>query len=134
MFSVRERRKSKHKFDGTKVFKTEEVRNCFVNPKIENEVFEKCENYIISSFNVSNISRTLYLLHMRRMNGVISGCVSALQCLFHFIACVSFLSISFFFSYFFVDSTACLGIEESLLIPKIKQWSCSWVPKWSFEG
>ena len=31
--------------------------------------------------------------------------VSFYQCLFHFIACVSFLSISHFFSYLFVDST-----------------------------
>ena len=34
-----ERRKSEHKFDGTKVCKAEEVRRYFVNPKIENEVF-----------------------------------------------------------------------------------------------
>ena len=39
------------------------------------------------------------------MNGVISWYVLALQRLFHFIACVSFLSISFFSSYFPVDST-----------------------------
>ena len=36
---MRERHKSKHKFDGTKVCKAEEVRLYFVNPKIENEVF-----------------------------------------------------------------------------------------------
>ena len=39
MFSMRERRKSKHKFGGTKVCKAEEVRKYFVNSKIENEVF-----------------------------------------------------------------------------------------------
>ena len=39
MFSVRKRRKSKHEFGGTKVCKTEEVRQYFVNSKIENEVF-----------------------------------------------------------------------------------------------
>ena len=39
MFSMQERRKSKHKFGGTKIFKTEEVKKYFVNPKIENEVF-----------------------------------------------------------------------------------------------
>ena len=39
MFSTRERRRSKHKFSGTKVCKAEEVREYFVNSKIENEVF-----------------------------------------------------------------------------------------------
>ena len=37
IFSMRERRKSKHKFGGTKLCKAEEVRKYFVNPKIENE-------------------------------------------------------------------------------------------------
>ena len=36
---MQERRKSKHKFHGTKVSKAEVVRKCFVNSKIENEVF-----------------------------------------------------------------------------------------------
>ena len=39
MLSIRERHKSKHKFGGTKVCKAEEVRQYFVNSKIENEVF-----------------------------------------------------------------------------------------------
>ena len=39
MFSMPEKRKSKHKFGGTKVCKAEKVRNYFVNPKIQNEVF-----------------------------------------------------------------------------------------------
>ena len=39
MFSMRQRRKSKHKFDGSKVSKAEEVRTYFVNSKMENEVF-----------------------------------------------------------------------------------------------
>ena len=38
MFSIRERRKSKHKFGGNKVCKAEEVRKYFVNSRIENEV------------------------------------------------------------------------------------------------
>ena len=37
--SVRERRKNKHKFRGTKAFKAKEVRKYFANPKIEYEVF-----------------------------------------------------------------------------------------------
>ena len=39
MFIMRDRRKSKHKFGGTKVCKAEEVRKYFVNSNIENEVF-----------------------------------------------------------------------------------------------
>ena len=39
VYSMQERRKSKHKFRGTKVSKAEVVRKYFVNSKIENEVF-----------------------------------------------------------------------------------------------
>ena len=60
--------------------------------------------------------------------------IGSIQRLFHFIACVSFLSISFFFSYFFVDFATCLGIQVSLSILQIKQWSCFSIPKWSLEG
>ena len=56
MFSVRERRESKHKFGGTKVCKAEEVRKYFINPKVENEVFDLCVNCIICSLDLKNIS------------------------------------------------------------------------------
>ena len=36
MLSMRKRYENKHKFDGTKVCKAEEVRKYFVNSKIEN--------------------------------------------------------------------------------------------------
>ena len=36
---MREKRKSKQKFGRAKVSKAEQVRKCFVNPKIENGVF-----------------------------------------------------------------------------------------------
>ena len=39
MFSMRERRKSKQKFGGTKVCKAEELKKYLVNSKIENKVF-----------------------------------------------------------------------------------------------
>ena len=39
MFSMRERRKSKHKFGETKICETEKVRKYFVNSKIKIEVF-----------------------------------------------------------------------------------------------
>ena len=39
MFSMGERNKSKHKFGGTKVCKAEEIRQYFINPKIEHENF-----------------------------------------------------------------------------------------------
>ena len=50
--------------------------------------------------------------------------------------CVCFVSFYFFlfFFNFFVDFTTCLGIEVSLSILQIKHWSCSQIPKWSFEG
>ena len=53
---MRERRKSKHKFSATKIFKAEEVRKYFVNPKIEHEVFGYCVNCIICSLDFRNIS------------------------------------------------------------------------------
>ena len=103
MFSIRERRKSKYESGGTKFFKAEEVRKYFVNSKIENDVFGSCVNYIILDFSLGfrNISWTLSLslLHMKTKNGVISLNVLTLQCLFHFIAHASFLSI---FSYLFL--------------------------------
>ena len=37
--SMREKRKSKHKFGEAKVCKAEQVKKCFVYPKIESEVF-----------------------------------------------------------------------------------------------
>ena len=58
---------------------------------------------------------------MRMMNRVIAWFILALQRVFHFIACVLFVSISFFFSYFFVDFATCLGTEVSLSILKMKQ-------------
>ena len=51
---------------------------------------------------------SLSILHNNAINGVISWYVLALYCLFHFIACLSFLSIALFFIYlFYVESTAC---------------------------
>ena len=80
-------------FGGTKVCKSEEVRKYFVNPKTEIEVL----SYIICSLDFENISRTLFLLHMKTMNSVISWYILALHHLFNFIACVLFLSIFFLF-------------------------------------
>ena len=62
-----------------------------------------------------NILWTLSLLHMRMKIRVSVWNVLALQRLLHFTGCVSFLSITFFFSYFFVDFSNCLGTEVSLL-------------------
>ena len=81
-----------------------------------------------------NISWALPLLHLRTMNGVISWYALALQRLFNFTACVSFLSIFFFSSHFFSWILLLFGFQVSLSILKIKQWSCSYVPKRSFEG
>ena len=46
----------RHKFGGNRVWKAEEVRKNFVNPKIEIEVF----SYIICSLDAENISCTLF--------------------------------------------------------------------------
>ena len=80
-----------------------------------------------------NISWTLSSLHRERtMNDVISRYILALQRLFSFIACASFLSISFFSSYFFVNSTTWRGTDVSLTILKKMERSCSYVLQWSF--
>ena len=52
--SMLEKCKSKHKFGGAKVCKTEQVRKCFENLKFENEVFGLCVNYIICSLDFWN--------------------------------------------------------------------------------
>ena len=82
----------------------------------------------------------LSLLHIRRMNDVFSWYVLALQCLFHFTACVSSLFISLYFLVFVavvfvvvvvavVECTICRGTEVTLSILLIKQGSCSEFPK-----
>ena len=74
-------------------------------------------------------SRWLLLEHL--MNSLfiafetMNSYVLALQRLFHFISCPSFLSISFFFSYFFLWILLHLGFEVCLSILKINQWNCS---------
>ena len=91
MFSIRERRKKRQIFGGTKVCKADEVRKYFANTRIVIEVF----NYIIFSLDFKNFSCTVFLLHMKTINGAASCYILALHHLFHFIACVSF-----FFQYF----------------------------------
>ena len=99
----REREKIRHKFGGTKVSKAEEVRKSFVNLKIEIEVF----SYIICSLDFKNISCSLFLLHLKTMNSVVSWYILALHHLFHFIERVSSLSIFSCFLSFFVISITC---------------------------
>ena len=121
IFSIRGRRKSRHKFGGTEVCKVEEVKKYFANPKIEIEVL----SYIICSLDFKNISCALFLLHLKTINGVFSWYILALNHLFHFIACISFLFLFFFFLSFFVSSITCGCTEINLAILKIKQRSCS---------
>ena len=42
MFSMGERSKSKRKFSGKKIYKADEVREYFINPKIGNEAVGYC--------------------------------------------------------------------------------------------
>ena len=116
IFSIRERRKNRYKFGGTKVCKVEEVKNYFLNPKLEVELF----SYIICSSDFKNILCPLFLFNMKIMNGVISWCMLALYHIFHSAACVSFFSIFFLLSF----SITSWSIEVSLVILKLKQWSC----------
>ena len=60
---------------------------------------------------------TLPLLHIRTIRGVISWYVLALQRLFHFIACVSFLSISLFLLIFL----------WSLLLAEVLRYVCQYL-------
>ena len=112
-----EGRKSTHKSGGTGVCKDEYVRKYFLNLKSEIEIF----SYIICGLDSKNISSTLFLLHMKTMNGVVSWCILllALHHLFHFTVCVSFLSTFFLFSNFFMSSIACWVIEVSLALLKV---------------
>ena len=91
-------------------------KKIILSPKIEVEIF----SYIICKLDFKNISPTLFLVHMKTMNGVVSSYILllALHHLFHFIACVSFFSIFFFFLSFFVSFITCWGIEVSLAILK----------------
>ena len=116
IFIIRERRKNRHEYGGTKDWKAKKVRKRFVIPKVEIEDF----SYIICSLDFKNIACTLFLLNMKMVNGVVSWYILALNYLFHFIACVSFL---------FLSSITCWGIVISLVI----HWRCSSFPNWSFK-
>ena len=69
-----------------------------------------------------NILWNLSLLHMRMLDRVIAWYVLALQRLFHFIACVLFLSI--FFSFFTFCGSYYLLRYWGKFALQIKQWSC----------
>ena len=62
IFSIPGRHKSRHKFGRTEVWKAEEVKKYFVNPKIETEVF----SYIICSLDFINISCALFFCIWKR--------------------------------------------------------------------
>ena len=84
---------------------------------------------------ISKISHVISFNCIWKLNGVVSCymLLLAFHHLFDFIACVWFLSIFSFFFSFFCEFTR-WGIEGSLKILIINQWSCSYVPKWSFKG
>ena len=78
-----------------------------VNPLSQLYISRKLQKYISVSICHCHrrLLRELSLLHLKTMNGVISWYVLALQRLFYFIACVSFLSISLSFFLFCLWST-----------------------------
>ena len=57
-FSKQGRPKSKYKFGGTKVCKAEEVRKCFVNPKIESFWLVRKLPYLKFGFQIYKSSRS----------------------------------------------------------------------------
>ena len=105
IFSIRERRWSRHKFGGTKFYKAEEVRKTFLNPKIKFEVF----SYIICCLDFKNISFSLILLHMKRWMVSFRGTYCYWLSIIYFILlCVlRFFLIFCFFLRFFVSSITC---------------------------
>ena len=133
MFSMRERRKSKHKFGGTKVCKAEEVRKYFLNSKIENQVFRECKLHYLQFRFQKYIMNALFIAHENNEWCHFVVCIESLALVSFY--CVCFLFSQFFLLFFFcVNFTTCLGIEVNLSILKLKQWNCSQIPKWSFDG
>ena len=100
-FSIRERRKRRNKFGGTRVCKTEEVRKYFVNHKIEIQVF----SYIICSLDLKNISCTLdegcrFVVHIDSPSLTSSYCLC-------------FISFSIFLYFFLVFDEFCYLLTYS---------------------
>ena len=121
IFSIWERRKRRHKFGGTDVYKAEEVRKYFVNPKIEIYVL----SYIICSlaFKISHAPSfdCIWKWWMVSFRGTYW-----LSIIYFFLLCVFLFFFSFFLSFLRVLLLLIVwGIEVSLAILKIKQRSCS---------
>ena len=68
-----------------------------------NNVTENFDFNFICSLDFKNSWGALFLLHMKTMNSVVSWYILALHHLFHFIACVLFVSMFLFFSQFFCE-------------------------------
>ena len=62
MFSMRERRKSKCKFGGTKICEADKIGEHFINPKVENEVFDECVKFSLDIRNITCIKFELDLI------------------------------------------------------------------------
>ena len=88
----------KHRIGGTKVCKAEEVRKYFVNPKIENEVFGSCVNYIICSLDFRTLW-TLFIAHEKdQWCHFMVRIGSPVPILFY---CICFVSFYFFLFFLF---------------------------------
>ena len=121
-FGIRERCKSRQKFGGAKACKAEEVRKYFINPKIEIEFF----SFIICSFDFKSILCTLsFCCIWERWMLSFRGTYWLSITYFILLPVFCFFLLFSFFLRFFVSSISCWGIEVSLEILKIKQWSCS---------
>ena len=123
MFIMLERRKSKHNFGRTKVCKAEEVRTFFVNPKIENEVSVQITSFVVWISEIFHSSLVIACENDERCYFV--ACIGSPTLISIYCLCFVSFCLFLFFLIFYVDSTTCQSIKASLVILKIKQWSCS---------
>ena len=116
MLSMRERCKSRQTFSGTKVCKAKVVRKYFVNPKIENDVFGSCVNYVVCSLDFRNteaVACRRFCIACTKTTVIESflGTYWLSSAYFILLRMCLFLSISCFFRFFlfltFMDSTTC---------------------------
>ena len=115
MFSIWERRKSRHKFGGAKHFRNFQLH--YLRFGFQNiSLFIAYENYECCSCVVH----------------ITIGSPSIISC--YCVCFASFYGFFLFFLSFFVSCITCWGIEVSLVILKIKQWSCFYAPRWSSKG
>ena len=105
--SIRERRKSRHKFGGTKVCIAEKVRKYFVNPKTGKEVFNQYVNYIICSLDFKKcLMKSLFITYENNEWCHFVVRVGSPALILFYCAClvlsISFFSLLVFFGFYYL--------------------------------